>query len=188
MAPVCWRRGSELGARWLSARCTHCRTGSTGPSTLPEGQCGASNASRRPWPWLLLTRPNGGGGQAYGTAASTTCHSRRETRCSCQPPAARRGSSWSNTQLRHADPRYLPTCRRRMGPPVRAPLGPTLRPHAAPPHAALAIGFGAYTYETFVLAKEGGKPIQAEITRHPDITSLRWEPAPAGRRPRGGER
>ncbi|EFN54634.1 hypothetical protein CHLNCDRAFT_52944 [Chlorella variabilis] len=38
---------------------------------------------------------------------------------------------------------------------------------------ALAIGFGAYTYETFVLAKEGGKPIQAEITRHPDITSLR---------------
>lgn len=35
------------------------------------------------------------------------------------------------------------------------------------------VGVGAYTYETYALAKEGIKPIQAEITRAPDIHSLK---------------
>jgi hypothetical protein len=45
------------------------------------------------------------------------------------------------------------------------------------PHAALLVGFGAYGYETFVLARERGQPLRSEISRHPDISSLRWGPA-----------
>ncbi|PSC75596.1 nucleolar MIF4G domain-containing 1 [Micractinium conductrix] len=38
---------------------------------------------------------------------------------------------------------------------------------------ALAVGFGAYTYETFVLAKQDMRPLTEEITRHPSISSLK---------------
>ncbi|KAL4855670.1 SCO2-like protein [Chlorella vulgaris] len=38
---------------------------------------------------------------------------------------------------------------------------------------ALAVGFGAYTYESLVLAKEGAAPLQSEMARRPDIKSLK---------------
>jgi hypothetical protein len=39
--------------------------------------------------------------------------------------------------------------------------------------AALAVGFGAYTYESLVLAKEGAAPLRSEMARRPDIKSLK---------------
>jgi hypothetical protein len=42
------------------------------------------------------------------------------------------------------------------------------------------VGVGAYTYETLVLGKEGAKVVKEEVTRHPDITSLRWVPEGGG--------
>ena len=58
---------------------------------------------------------------------------------------------------------------------------PIPRPHTpACPPAAFVVGVGAYTYETLVLGTEGAKVVKEEVTRHPDITSLRWVPEGGG--------